>query len=99
MLLRLMCTKVQEESYRILYFSVFTDLTVVMASLTPEAKQNECIAHALAMRSAWWLGNYHKFFELYRTAPKMAGYLVDWFAQRERKAAIKIMIKAYVFSS
>ncbi|XP_034235904.1 leukocyte receptor cluster member 8 homolog [Thrips palmi] len=85
-------------AYRILYY-IFTksnlDLTVVMAALSPEAKQNECIAHALAMRSAWWLGNYHKFFRLYRTAPKMAGFLVDWFADRERRAAIKIMIKSY----
>lgn len=70
-----------------------------MASLTAEAKKNQCIAHALAMRSAWWLGNYHKFFKLYRTAPKMSGYLVDWFVDRERKAAIKVMTKAYVFFS
>jgi len=78
------------------YFAFVSDLTTILASLTPEEKTDECVAHALAVRSAWWLGNYHRLFKLYTEAPRMAGYLVDWFVDRERKAAIKCMIKSYV---
>lgn len=72
-------------------------MTTVLASLTPEAHKEECIKHALAVRSAWALNNYHRFFKLYTNAPKMSGYLMDWFAERARKSAVKAVVKSYVF--
>lgn len=78
---------------------MYIDLTTILAALSTEDKNDECIKHALKVRSAWWLGNFHAFFKLYTSAPRMAAFLMDWFVARERKNALKSMIKSYVLNS
>ncbi|XP_077490689.1 uncharacterized protein LOC144101411 isoform X2 [Amblyomma americanum] len=84
--------------YRILY-NVFArntlELKTILAHLSTQEKSDEVVKHALAVCHAWSLGNYARFFKLYERPPKMSGYLMDWFVLRERRNALKAMVKAY----
>lgn len=77
-------------------FLIVTDLTTIFQILSKEDRKDVCIKHALDTRCAWATGNLHKFFILYKNAPLMAGYLMDWFVERERKLYLKYIIKSYV---
>ncbi|KAL1868214.1 hypothetical protein VTK73DRAFT_3807 [Phialemonium thermophilum] len=86
------------KAYRILYFihtANRTALNDALADLTTAEKAEPIIKHALDVRSALALGNYHRFFQLYLTTPKMGGYLMDMFVGRERLAALCNICKAY----
>ncbi|XP_069038622.1 leukocyte receptor cluster member 8 homolog isoform X2 [Lepisosteus oculatus] len=85
-------------AYRLLYY-IFTknsgDLTTELAFLTPDLRVDTCVSHALSLRTAWALGNYRRFFLLYRDAPRMGSYLIDKFLDRERRGALRAMMKTY----
>lgn len=86
------------KAYRILYHIYTcnkTDMNDMLSELTPADKQSEEIKHALAVRSALALGNYHQFFKLYNDPPKMGAYLMDMFIERERIAALAVISKSY----
>ncbi|KAM3445429.1 hypothetical protein NHJ13734_000556 [Beauveria thailandica] len=72
-----------------------TGLNDTMADLTAAEKEEGPIKHALSVRSALALGNYHKFFQLYLDTPNMGAYLMDMFVVRERLAALCNMCRAY----
>ncbi|KAI1000637.1 hypothetical protein K3495_g7559 [Podosphaera aphanis] len=89
---------VEFKAYRILYFihtSNRTALNDMLADLTTAEKEEPAIKHALGVRSALALGNYHKFFRLYLDTPNMGAYLMDMFVVRERLAALSNICKAY----
>ena len=71
-------------------------MSTVLLELPSELRHAPCVDHALKMRSAWALGNYHCFFRLYHTTPNVGVCLLNMFVERERTAALKAMAKAYV---
>lgn len=85
------------KAYRILYFIHTcnrTDMNDVLADLTPTDKLEPAVKHALDVRSALALGNYHRFFQLYLETPNMGAYLMDMFVERERLAALASICKS-----
>ncbi|KAK4161017.1 leukocyte receptor cluster member 8 [Cladorrhinum sp. PSN259] len=86
------------KAYRILYFihtANRTELNNALADLTAAEKKDAAIKHALDVRSALALGNYHRFFQLYNETPNMGAYLMDMFVGRERLAALCNICRAY----
>lgn len=84
-------------AYRILYFVYTcnkTDMNDLLAELTPADKAQDAVKHALDVRSALALGNYHKFFRLYLQAPNMGAYMMDMFIERERLNALANISRA-----
>lgn len=79
------------ENIRFIHF--ISDIMTIMKSLSSDEKSDACIMFVLKLRCAWSLGNFHRFFQLYLNAPLMAGFLVDWFIDRERKLFLKCIIK------
>lgn len=87
------------KAYRIFYF-IYTcnriDMNNLLAELTPADKKDPAVAHALQVRSALALGDYHRFFKLYLEVPNMGAYMIDNFVVRERLSALASICKAYV---
>jgi hypothetical protein len=87
------------KAYRILYFIHTRNQTAIndaLADLTPADKLDPAVKHAMDVRSALALGNYHRFFQLYLDTPNMGAYLMDMFVDRERLSALACICKAYV---
>lgn len=71
------------------------DLLSAMSRLSAEARKNDAVKHALAVRTAVTSGNYVQFFRLYKAAPNISNYLMDLYVEKMRYAAIKCMSRSY----
>ncbi|KAG4398173.1 hypothetical protein GLYMA_10G292300v4 [Glycine max] len=71
------------------------DLVSSMARLSHEAKKDEAVKHALAVRAAVTSGNYIAFFRLYKTAPNLNTCLMDLYAEKMRYKAANCMCRSY----
>ncbi|KAF4322394.1 hypothetical protein BBO99_00002970 [Phytophthora kernoviae] len=67
----------------------------VLGLVTAKLRTDPAIAHALAVRQAVAMNDYHRFFKLYVDAPNMAGYLMDVMVPAIRLSALRAMCKAY----
>ncbi|KAK6029879.1 SAC3/GANP family protein [Ostertagia ostertagi] len=85
-------------AYRLLYYIAMAntlDISSLLKGLTDSLRTDECVLFAMRVRRAVSLGNYPTLFRLYNSAPKMCPYLMDLFVERERKAALVQVFKAF----
>lgn len=92
-------------AYRIIYYVFLTlnkkyeggssDLFRIMLSLGPEHLNNEGIQHALDVRVAVAENNYHNFFRLLQSCPRMGFYLMNQMVPSIRQAALLRIQRTY----
>lgn len=85
-------------AYYILY-NIFSEnnseLQMLMKGLSDEDRKDERVKFALDVRAAWALCNYTSLFRLYGKArDEMSRKLMEWFISRERKQALRRILKA-----
>ncbi|KAI4384451.1 hypothetical protein MLD38_002607 [Melastoma candidum] len=79
----------------ILHSHNIRDLLSLMSRLSSDAKQNDAVRHALAVRRAVTSGNYVMFFRLYKTAPNMNSCIMDQYADKMRYRAVTCICKSH----
>ncbi|RCN51240.1 SAC3/GANP family protein [Ancylostoma caninum] len=93
------CTNEPEfVAYRLLYYIAMAntlDISSLLKGLPDSMRSDECVSFAMKVRRAVALGNYPTLFRLFKHAPKMCPFLMDLFVERERKAALVQIFKAF----
>lgn len=79
----------------LIYTNNTTELQLTLSKLSKDIARHPVVDHALKVRRAWSLANYHQLFTLYKQAPAMSAKVMDWFLERERKHAMKIIMRSY----
>jgi hypothetical protein len=91
--------KFEFQAYQFLYY-VFCELETqtnrMLKQSTNEEKKEACIQHALNIRKALTMGNYCRFFKLYREAPNMTGSLIDVFIDKLRVLCLQKLALAFI---
>jgi len=91
-------SKMEFIAYRILY-SLYEDNPLnanrMLAELTPEIKKDKGVAHALSVRQAFAIRNYHAFFKLYEKAPNMGQYIMEFVFDKLRFEALVKFTKIF----
>jgi hypothetical protein len=92
-------------AYRILYYVYLlgnkkhtggsSDLTALLNSLPVAARKDSAVSHALTIRQAIQLDNYHRFFKLYNQTPNMGHYILDKIIDNYRLQTLQKIVKAY----
>jgi len=94
---------VEFAAYHVLYSCIRTskmhktDVNVLafLQELSKEKREEACVQHACEVRKAILTNDYRAFFQLYRRAPNMSSYLMDFYVDKMRKAALNIICTAY----
>lgn len=92
-------------AYRVLYYVYLqsnpkyadgdSGVLRVLAQLSDTDKQATAVRHALAVRRAAVVGNYHRLGILYREAPGEGRRIMKHFMDQARVRAMQTMVKAY----
>jgi len=91
--------KMEFVAYRLLYMITQNnaiDIRKLLGELAPSARTDPCVAHALQVREAVALSNWHSFFKLYSNAPNAgAVHMMDNFLTEMRVLALQQISKAF----
>lgn len=83
-------------SSKLIFFNYFflKDIDQVIKEIKQKHPSDANLKHLLEFKQAWLLNNYVKFFKLYKKSNFMNKCLIEQFIERERKQALKIIIKS-----
>uniref|UniRef100_A0A803P2Q1 PCI domain-containing protein n=1 Tax=Cannabis sativa TaxID=3483 RepID=A0A803P2Q1_CANSA len=79
----------------IMHSSNNRDLVSSMSRLSREAKRDNAVKHALAVRAAVTSGNYVMFFRLFKTAPNLNTCVMDLYVEKMRFKAVSCISRSY----
>mmetsp|Transcript_82870 Transcript_82870/g.222260 ORF Transcript_82870/g.222260 Transcript_82870/m.222260 type:complete len:219 (-) Transcript_82870:390-1046(-) len=87
-------------AYRMLYGmreenNVLESVTVMLAQLPAATRRAPDVAFATEVGQALLCNDYTTFFRLYEKAPKMTGYIMDFFVDRVRKSALQTFLRSH----
>jgi hypothetical protein len=72
------------------------DLTILLANLSMDIKEDCAIKHALAVRKAITFDNYHRFFKLYEETPNMGRHIINQMVEFRRIQALMTICRSYI---